>query len=207
MLTLKTARVLLVSLFFLYESMIYGCASGGQNTRFYVLDPVSMEIPLVNMVNQGDHLSIEIMSLRLPRYLERPQIVTRDEENRIKLAEFHRWGGNLQKNIVRVLAKNLSFLLQTPDVSSYTRNPQSPPDFRIEMAVMKFEKDPDERVRLSAQWTLSRGKDNSLLTVKITDLESSILQPGSDMDKTVSAMNILIGDLSRIIGKEIIRHR
>ena len=207
MLTSKNVRFLLITFFFLYELIIYGCVSGGQDTKFYVLDPISLESPLTDDINQGNPLSIEIVSLRLPQYLERPQIVTRDEGNRIKLAEIHQWGGSLQKNIVRVIAKNLSSLLQTPDVSSYPRSPQSPPDFRIELVVMKFEKDQDGRVRLSAQLKLSRGKDNSLLSVKILDLESSILQPNSEMDKTVSAMNILIGDLSKIIGKEIISHR
>ena len=207
MLTSNFLRILLGASFLLYESIIYGCASEGQYTRFYVLDPISAGVPLVKNSDQENPLSIEIVSLRLPQYLERPQIVTRNEENEIKLAELHQWGGNLQKNMVRVITKNLSCLLQTPDVSGYPRNPQSPPAFRIELVIMKFERDQDGRVRLSTQWRLSRGKDDFPLAVRMTELESSSLEPDWSMEKTVSAMNLLMCDLCRIIGKEIIKYK
>jgi len=194
---LSLLRNCLVLSFFMVGSLLSGCLpSGIPPTRFYVLDPFDSGISLVKDADQIPPLSIEIVSLRLPQYLERPQIVTRSNGNQLELAEFHQWGGNLRKNMTRVLAKNLSWLLDTPDISVYPRDPQIPPDFRIGLEVTRFERDPDGKVRLSSQWRLSRGKE----------LESPTLPAGSDFGQTVSVMSGLMGELSKIIGQEILKH-
>ncbi len=204
---LSLLRNCLVLSFFMVGSLLSGCLpSGIPPTRFYVLDPFDSGISLVKDADQIPPLSIEIVSLRLPQYLERPQIVTRSNGNQLELAEFHQWGGNLRKNMTRVLAKNLSWLLDTPDISVYPRDPQIPSDFRIGLEVMRFERDPDGKVRLSSQWRLSRGKDRKPLATKITELESPTLPAGSDFGQTVSVMSGLMGELSKIIGQEILKH-
>ena len=150
-------------------------------------------------------LSLEVASLRLPQYLERPQIVTRSTGNRLELAEFHQWGGNLRKNMMRVLAKNLSQLLATPNVFLSPHQPRTPPDFRIDIEVMKFERDPDGKVRLSVQWILSRGQDRKPLITQMTDLTGQEEQTESDLETTVSSMSALMGELSVIISREILK--
>jgi len=204
---LSLLRNCLVLPFLMVGSLLSGCLSSDiPTTRFYVLDPFDSGVSLIKDAQQISPPSIEIVSLRLPQYLERPQIVTRRNGNQLELAEFHQWGGNLRKNMTRVLAKNLSRLLDTPDISVYPRDPQTPPDFRIELEVMRFERDPDWKVRLSTQWRLSRGKDRRPLITKIIELESPALHAGSDFNQTVSVMSGLMGELSKIIGQEILKH-
>ena len=72
-------------------------------TRFYLLDPVSHGAVLET---GGRQICVELRSLDLPQYLEKPQIVTRTAANRLELAEYHQWGGNLRKNIIRVMKQN-----------------------------------------------------------------------------------------------------
>ena len=138
-------RLSLVYLFFAVF-LTQGCSSGGVNTRFYVLDPLDSHKVLAEEEVKKNGPSIEIVSVSIPQYLERPQIVTRNNKNELYLAEFHQWGGNLRQNMIRVLAKNLSQLLCTSDVSISRRDPRSPADFRIQAEVLKFEKDPDGKV-------------------------------------------------------------
>lgn len=204
---LSFLRIRSVLVYVLAGSFIFGCLSStGPATRFYVLNSIDSGTSLVNEKSQKDSLSVEVGSLRLPQYLERPQIVTRSSGNRLTLAENHQWGGNLRKNMIRVLAKNLSQLLATPNIAISPYRPRTPPDFLVELEVMTFEKDPDDHVRFSTQWRLSRGRDRKPLAVQITELESPAVQTGSDLELTVSAMSMLLGELSRIIGQEILTH-
>jgi uncharacterized lipoprotein YmbA len=106
----------------------------------------------------------------------------------------------------RVLAKNLSRLLNTAKVYISPHRPQKPADFRVQLQVMKFERDPDGKVRLSTQWLLSGGQDRKLLATLFTDLESPAVTKDADPEETVSAMSALLGELSLIISREIVKH-
>ena len=193
--------------FILAGALLCGCISSRTPaTRFYVLTPLDPGPRLLSDAGGKAPLSIEVASLRLPQYLERPLIVTRSSENRLERAEFHQWGGNLRKNMIRVLAENLSQLLTTPHISISPHRPRLSPDFRIELEVMKFERDPHGTVRLSTQWRLSGGRDRRPLTTQITDLASPTIQTGSDMEPTVAAMSRLLGELSQVIGQTILKH-
>lgn len=194
-------------------SLLSGCFKTNPvtPTRFYVLNPTQYEKSLIreeNQLNSKSHkmLSLEIVSLHLPQYLEKPQIVTRKGENRLEMAEYHQWGGNLRKNMIRVIAQNMSQLLGTPNVAMAPFRPRTNTDFRIEVEVMKFEPDNRGQVKFSAQWRLLSGKDSSPLAIQITELESTIAESPLDFDHTISVMSDLLGDFCFIICKEILPH-
>ena len=108
--------------------------------------------------------------------------------------------------MMRVLAKNLSRLLATPRIVISPHRPPTPPEFRVELEVMRFERDSDNRVKLWVQWRLSRGGDRKPLSTRITELESVAISSESELEHTVSAMSKLVGELSRVIGETILQH-
>ena len=200
-------RIRLVFVFVMAGGFLTGCmTTTTPSTRLYVLNSLPPDAGLFRDAGLNGELSVEVASLRLPQYLERPQIVTRSSGNRLELAEFHQWGGNLRKNMMRVLAKNFSQLLATPNISIAPHRPSIPPDFLVELEVLQFERDSHGQVRLSTQWRLSRGKDRMPLATHMTDLSSATVPAGSDFDHTVSAMSTLLGELSQIIGIEIVKN-
>ena len=180
-------------------------------TKLYVLNPVEYKAPLVNGMENPSLLSVEIASLRLPRYLEKPQIITKTHQNQLTMEEYHQWGGSLRKNMTRVLAQNISKLLATPNVTSPPFRPSPPPDIRVDVEVMQFEADDKGQVKFSAQWRLSRGKNGKTLTTRITDIKREIKRKiekqepgeGSDFDAIVLTMGNLLGDFSHIMAREI----
>jgi len=176
------------------------------STRFYVLTPLNPSAALMKEGDRKDALSVEILSIRLPQYLERPQIVTRSATNRLELAENQQWGGNLGKDMVRTLAQNLSRILGTPRVAMAPHRPPAPPSVCVEVEVMQFERDPKGQVRLTAQWRLSRGGDRELLAAQITELTGRETHAESDFESTVTSMSALWGELSKIIGGAILEH-
>jgi uncharacterized lipoprotein YmbA len=199
----STLRIRLFVAFVLAGCFFFGC--GKAATRFYVLNPLDSNAGLVSESEQKGRLSIEVASLRLPQYLERPQIVTRSSGNRLILEEYHQWGGNLRKNMIRILAKNLSQILDTSHIAISPHRPPIPPDFRVDVEVMQFERDTERKVRLSAQWRLSSGKDRKSVTTRMTELLSPEVPAGSDFEHTVSAMSAIFGELSQVIGQEILK--
>jgi uncharacterized lipoprotein YmbA len=199
-LRIRLSWVLLTGILFLS-----GCiTSTSETTRFYVLNPLDAGAGILNSIDRKTPLSLEVALLRLPRYLERPQIVTRSGKNRLELAEYHQWGGNLRKNMIRVIAKNLSLLLDTPNISIAPNRLPVPTDFRVELEVLQFERDSDGQVRLSVQWRLSHFENNAPLAVRITELVSPTVPTDLDFEQTVSEMSMLLSELSRIIGKTIL---
>ena len=129
-LLLFQTRMFLV--FLLVGGLLSSCVkSSTPVTRFYVLNPINSDTSLVSESERKGLLSVEVASLRLPQYLERPQIVTRSGGNRLELAEYHQWGGNLRKNMMRVIAKNLSQLLGTPNIAISPHRSPKPSDFHI----------------------------------------------------------------------------
>ena len=152
-------RIQWILIFVLAGTFLSGCipTNPAIATRFYVLTPVDSTTPPVRQPDPNRPLSVEIATLHLPQYLEKPQIVTRSGINQLELAEYHQWGGNLRKNMIRVMARNLSHLLATPEISMAPFRPLAPPDFTIEMEVMQYEADAQGQVRLSAQWRIFQG--------------------------------------------------
>ena len=71
----------------------------------------------------------------LPAHLDRPQIVTRASENRLVLAEFHKWGEPLNTNFARVLAEDLAVLLATERVAVFPWRRAVPVDYQLEVRV------------------------------------------------------------------------
>lgn len=196
----------LISLLILTTTLLPGCF--GINpitpTKLYVLNPVEYKAPLVNGMEKRSLLSVEITSLGLPQYLEKPQIITRSHQNQLSMAEYHQWGGNLRKNMTRVLAQNISRLLATPDVTIPPFRPSPPPDIRVDVEVMQFEADGNGQVKFSAQWRLDRGKDGKTLTTRMTEIKRQMPGGSSDFDTIVLTMDNLLGDFSHIMAREIL---
>jgi len=180
-----------------------GCIGGSSPAiKFYVLNPVNAQS---QDDSEASPLHIEITAVRLPQYLERPQIVTRTGDNRLLLSEFNQWGGNLRKNMTRTLAVNLSRQLDTPNIAIAPYRGATQPDFRVEIEIIKFEKDSDNKVRLSAHWRLTDGKSGKIAAIQITDLESDHLPTAGTYGDTVTTMAAMYGRLGKIIADTIIQ--
>ncbi|MBF0274826.1 MAG: membrane integrity-associated transporter subunit PqiC [Nitrospinae bacterium] len=183
---------------------VSGCVSTtNASTKFYILNPIS-DAPSLQKKVKTKAVSVVIDSLRLPQYLERPQIVMRTSANELSFAEFHQWGGNLRKNMMRTLAENLSQLLGSPEISMAPNMSSVPSDFRLELEILRFEKESNHHVSLSAQWRILKGKDNTHITSRLTKLKSKSPVNEKDFAKIVEVMSELFGELSSNIAQAII---
>ena len=173
------------------------------DTNFYVLGSLPAGSAPLAGAPADPPLVIDLAAVRLPQYLQRSQVVTRVDENRLSLSEFEQWGGSLEKNMLRALAANLGVLLGTPDVHMEARRLPGGVDARVEVEVMQFERGPDGRALLAAQWRVL-DNDEKPLTSKITNLQSAPVGALDTMQTTISAMTELLAELSVQIATAIV---
>jgi len=93
--------------------LLTACGSSPK-TDFYLLS--AEQGSKVQGTNANSGPAIGVWRLRLPGYLERSEIVTRDGEYEIRLADFAWWAGNLDENMTQLVANQLSQSLQSNQV-------------------------------------------------------------------------------------------
>jgi len=179
-----------------------GCAGSASSTRFYLLSALPTPDKPVAMTDTA----VEVNILPLPQYLDRPQMVFLSNENRMELAEFDQWGGNLGKNIARTVSQNLMMLLHSPYITTTPQQLGRQPQFQVDMEVVQFERDAQQRVVLDVRWSISDERVSPpLLNTVNSMLRSPPVSEHGDFDATVAAMSRLLGDVSRHIADEIQR--
>ncbi len=198
---LNTKYKLIVQLFVV--SLLSACMGGGATTptRYYLVDPVEYPSESIKAVRP---LSIEILDLHIPQYLERFQIASRSSESRLEFSDDNQWGENLRKNLLRSIARNLSRLLSTIDVGTPLNRSSSIPDYRVQIHIEQFEQDSDSRVKLFARWQLTGGQQTGSLGVFSAELQSAQTIDKENYDQMISAMRQLYGELSERIADTIV---
>lgn len=175
-----------------------GCATSPP-ARFYVLAPADLQpegAPLRDLV-------LGVGPVRLADHLERPQLVSRDDGNRLQVEEFERWGGTLDANILWVLAENLSRGLGTGSVVTYPWERALNPRFQVVLDIREFEPVREGDVRLTALWRVLARDGEALLAVE----KSVITEPvaGSSPASRVDAQSRALARLSTEIAAAVRR--
>ncbi len=184
--------------------ILTGCASS-PSSKFYQLTPVQSETAVTSYVSPDGGTIIVIGPIRIPDYLDRPQIVTRFGKNELHLSEFDRWAGSLENDVHRVLIEDMSSLMP-PDRFSVVRwtpslESQVSTSYRVEVLVDHFEGTLGDSVLLKAQWEIF-AKDRRLLLKKGSRISEQM--HGGSYDSLVSAMSIALERLGRDISEGII---
>ncbi len=180
----------------LFVVILAGCASS-PSSKFYQLTSTQNRTFVTRDASPDQDLIVAIGPVRIPDYLDRPQIATRLGRNELKFSEFERWAGSLEDDINRVLVEDISSLLPadffpvvrwTPFLES-----QMPASYRVEVLVDRFEGTLGDSVLLVAQWRVF-AKDRSLLLRKEARISEQM--NGSSYDALVAAMSSALERLS-----------
>ncbi len=207
MTTAALGRFAFGALLALLLAPLVGCGSSDPS-RFYVLTSTAGAGPGGQSPSARDGVAIGVGPVTLPQYLDRPEIATRDSQNKLNLAEFDQWGGRLQDNFARVLAENLAALLETDRVSIFPWKLNTPVDYQVEVNVRRFEADPDGNVVLQARWVISRGSDGEVLTMSKSGIggagKSDLGKPQFSAEPSTPETrkidyDALVGDMSRAV--------
>ncbi len=100
-----------------------GCisVSGSPNSRFYMLKAVSEEQAGQRLDIPSDVI-IAIGPVKIPEYLNRPQIVTQDKNGLLNFAQFDRWAEILDVGMARVIIRDLRVMLPGAKLEMFPYN-------------------------------------------------------------------------------------
>ena len=178
-----------------------GCIGGNPTkpSEFYVLS-AQPGTPVNNSLAE-DAISIGLGPLILPETYDRPQIVTRSEDNRITLAEFNRWGGDLDKELGRTLIYNLMSRLNTDRIVPYPWSRRYDPEFQVTVRLIRFDGVLGENAFMEGIWRVLDADKGCELAADRFSLVTETGGPG--YPALVSAMSRTVADLSQIIAERV----
>ena len=153
-----------------------GCGND-KPTRLYVLTATT-EKPAATSPNG---VAIGVGPITLPKYLDRPQIVTRRQRPMsLAQANFDQWGGDLNDNITRVLADQSVQPARQPTASrSIPGRTARPSTIRSPSTSRQFEQDKDGSSVLSVFWSIVIPKDGTVVTDAPLELQPAGAQAGA----------------------------
>ena len=178
-----------------------GCTGTSESSRFYMLKGLPNTESAQYTAAAAKGLSIGVGPMEIPKYLDRPQIVTRAGGSKLELGEFDKWAGSLKDDIPRVLAENLSVLLSTDRVVTFPWRRSGRIDYQIRGDVIRFDGELGESASLIVRWMILGGEEKTPFLMR----KSSFTEPveGRSYDALVSAQSRVLESLSKEIAKEI----
>jgi uncharacterized protein len=181
--------------------MVIGCA-GTEPSRFYLLNPLTVESETKRPVPEHC-VSLAIDPVRLPEYLDRPQIVTRSGKNELLLAQYDRWAEPLAETFPRILAQDLSHLICTKAIFLYPFRSSVDYDYRIKVEIIRMDGTLGEGTVLEAWWSITQNTEKPLVVTR----RSILAEPSKtgDYGSLVEAHSRAVSLLSRAIADEITR--
>jgi uncharacterized lipoprotein YmbA len=144
---------------------------------------------------------IGVGPVQLPGYLDQDQIVTRISQNRLTLSENARWIEPLEDNMARVLAENLSQLMQTDRVAVHPWPGRERPIYQLEIDVQSFETDTAGTAHLAARWLLRNVATRETIAEKQVQLTASAA--ASPIEQPAASLSQALGNFSREIAGAI----
>jgi hypothetical protein len=168
-----------------------GCGGRAAPFRYYVL------APLAGPAQTGADsrpVSIGVGPVRLPGYLDRPQIVTRRGAEEIDLAELDRWGEALADGVPRTIADTIGALMPNERIAFFPWT--GTVQYQVLIDVNRFDGPLGGDVVLDARWRIVGPDRKDLVERRFAVREAS---GAATYPALVAAMSRALGALSREI--------
>ena len=172
--------------------------SPSQPTNFYLL--ASSE-----GTTEGAELekgkSVLLGPVALPAYLDRPQIVTQNSPNRLKLSELDQWAEPLQDSLQRVMIENLSRQLKTENIYSFPASMRPGPDiYQLAIQFTDIRMTQDGVTRIKVRWSLHNNLDGRPLIREGKEYQN---QDSADFEGYARSLSKLLEELSKELAQTV----
>ena len=153
-----------------------GCLGGASApTNFYMLSSLSPTPAKTPGASAEGRIRIGLATVVVPEYLNRNEIVINLDNTVYQLAEFNQWAEPLNDNLTRVLAENLTNLLQDDTITVFLSSDSSiPTDYRLEVDVLRLDGNLGDQVILVAQWALLEPEEEDLMLMQRSQYQEPV---------------------------------
>ena len=193
--TIRNPAVVLVLLLI----QLTGCAGNSKPAQFYVLNPIANIDRSVQTVKE-DAPTIGIGPISLPKFLDRPEIISRLGPNKVKVDEFNLWAGSLKDNLMQTIVENLSSMVKNHGVVPYPWKKSVGVNLQIKIDIRRFDID-NSNATLIADW--SKGAHNELSKRTRYHSEIQIPYSGNGYQTKIAALNLALDQFTQEIALSI----
>lgn len=176
--------------------LLGGCLGGFSSpSRFYSLTP--QEMPA--RTYQSSRLFVGVEPVKVPVYLDKPQIVTRNANQvELSISENNRWAEPLSDAMQNVLASDLGALLPGATIkpSSFRKEGF---DYTVWVEINKFEGTWNRQAELDAWWSILNS-DNKIIARDKVSLSRPL---GDSYDNLVQQQSALTEELAAQIAARL----
>ena len=150
--------------------LLAACGSSPK-TEFYVLNADLGSVAQSANLSSGP--AVGVWQVKLPDLLDRSEIVTRDNQFKITMADFSWWAGNLSENMTLLIVAQLSQHLQSNRVvtspwPSYRKN-----DYQVITRIERFDGELGGEVVLRGLWSLLDGDGTKELDRQVFEFKTN----------------------------------
>lgn len=185
---------------FLLIPLLQGCIGGStQDMNFYLLEPIGGDRQAIGATTSQAKVTLALKPVRIPAYIDRPQIVTATGEHRYELDEFNRWAEHLDQNLTRVLQTNLMQLAPVTVLLANSTAQARTATIQVQVLISEFHIDPNSTARLTAQWFITDHEQTANHKSATYQTESESL----DYSARVTALNRCLDRLSEDIASHL----
>jgi len=152
-----------------------GCisVSSSPNSRFYMLQPIDKE-QVPNTFSIPKDIIIGVGPVKIPDYLDRPQMVTRNKNNTLSFAQFDRWGESMDFALERLVNKNLSLMLPGVPLEMFPWNLILTVKYQVIMDVVQLESRLDQDLNLVVQWSIIDLEEKKMVFIKRSEFRQPV---------------------------------
>jgi uncharacterized protein len=159
--------------------LLSGCMRDSRPVQFYMLDADYGVADAVRTYTASQGPVIGLGPIRIPEYLNRPQMIVAIADNQYRLSEDNRWAEPLDQNISLALFKALPLQLGTDRIVRFPWSQRQVIDYQVGIDILEFNVDAKGQSTLIAQWFVKR-KDQPTI-----DRRSVYRFPASSTDYAV----------------------
>lgn len=148
---------------------------------------------------RASDLAVLIGPVRLPPYLDRPQMVRLEAGGEIEIAEFSRWLGGFEDNLLRAVSLSVAREIGSVKVSAHPSKAPFPFDVRVPLHVDEMIVGEGDVLRVRIRFAIVRAGEATRLFV----MEEDVALGGGSAADLVSAHDRALFDLSSRIARAI----
>lgn len=139
----------------IFALLLSGCLSVSSSpaSRFYLLRSAEKD-RITPKFDITPNTIIGVGPVKIPEYLDRPQIVTQDENNMLTFAQFDRWGEPLDAALARLINENLTAMLPVTTIEMFPWNILIPVRYRLITDVIQLKSELDKDLFFVVQWSV-----------------------------------------------------
>ena len=206
----NTTKVLAIPVLILM--LVTACIATSPKENFYTLSSQKYDLKQADEKLQSfkytlPNVYINIAAVTITEVVDRPQLVIKIAPNQVQILEQQRWAQPLKNEISRIVAKNLSTLLNTNNITNYPSNSintKLAPNliiYKVLLNVQQFESNLGSNATVTVSFTVHKMVNNQFSGDTITNTQQITGKNYSDL---VEAHSRALGVISYEIAKAIV---